>query len=307
MNLFQLKCFLSVAELLSFARAAEQLHITQPTVTHQIQVLEKELNTKLFKRTTRNVFLTEAGESFLGDANQIVRIFEQAKTRFEMHYGQNIPTFSIGCHGHQELRFIPKVLQELKARFPNVHPDIQMVPFAHLYRLLEEEQVDAIFSFQESDQKKAPGKYQELEKTPIVAVCPKEHYLASRAEISYEELSSEKLILNNPRKCPEIIAKYQGRLLQNRLADTIYFSEFPEVAITLVKAGFGLTLLPRNLTPYDSTLALLPVKELAPMSYGIYYKTLDEHPLLSSFMEISIATYSSTPEAFLPAPQSQIF
>ena len=59
MNTVQLECFLAVADNLSFARAAEQLHITQPAVTHQISSLENELNVKLFRRTTRTVALTK--------------------------------------------------------------------------------------------------------------------------------------------------------------------------------------------------------------------------------------------------------
>ena len=61
MNTVQLECFLAVADNLSFARAAEQLHITQPAVTHQISSLENELNVKLFRRTTRTVALTNDG------------------------------------------------------------------------------------------------------------------------------------------------------------------------------------------------------------------------------------------------------
>ena len=72
MNEFQLSCFLAVADCLNFARAAEQLHVTQPAVTQQIHSLEKELNTQLFKRTTRTVKLTEAGFLFLEDARHIV-------------------------------------------------------------------------------------------------------------------------------------------------------------------------------------------------------------------------------------------
>ena len=55
MNTFQLQCFLAVAEYLSFAQAAQHLHVTHPAVSQQIQSLEKELNTRLFQRTTRSV------------------------------------------------------------------------------------------------------------------------------------------------------------------------------------------------------------------------------------------------------------
>ncbi len=79
MNTMQPICFLTVAETLNFARAAEQLHVTQPAVTQQIHSLETELNLRLFRRTTRNVELTQEGLIFLGDAKSIVEIFERAK------------------------------------------------------------------------------------------------------------------------------------------------------------------------------------------------------------------------------------
>lgn len=56
-----------------------QLHVTQPAVTQQIQSLEKELNVKLFIRTTRTVHLTEEGKVFLNDARQLVAISNRAK------------------------------------------------------------------------------------------------------------------------------------------------------------------------------------------------------------------------------------
>ena len=83
MNTFQLTCFLSVAQHLNFARAAEELNITQPAVTHQIQTLEEELSVKLFHRTTRNVEMTTEGKLFIGDAMQILQISSRAKKRFE--------------------------------------------------------------------------------------------------------------------------------------------------------------------------------------------------------------------------------
>ena len=65
MNTFQLTCFLKVSQTLNFARAAEELNITQPAVTHQIHSLESELGTRLFRRNTRMVELTTDGFLFL--------------------------------------------------------------------------------------------------------------------------------------------------------------------------------------------------------------------------------------------------
>ena len=95
MNTFQLSCFLAVAEHLNFARAAEQLHVTHPAVSQQIQTLEKELNVQLFQRTTRSVKLTEEGKTFLHDARQIVEISERAKKRFDSAMPREIETLAL--------------------------------------------------------------------------------------------------------------------------------------------------------------------------------------------------------------------
>lgn len=95
MNIFQLTCFLTVAETLNFARTAERLHVTQPAVTQQIHSLEKELNTVLFRRTTRSVKITPEGLSFLDDARQMVLLADRAKRRFEEPQSKRFQVFSL--------------------------------------------------------------------------------------------------------------------------------------------------------------------------------------------------------------------
>ena len=126
MNTVQLECFLAVADNLSFARAAEQLHITQPAVTHQISSLENELNVKLFRRTTRTVALTNDGWTFCGYARTILKTTDQAKARLSGQYEDRIQSFSIGCHTPFELNILPPVLKSLCNEFPSIHPDLKI-------------------------------------------------------------------------------------------------------------------------------------------------------------------------------------
>ena len=83
MNDIQIACFLAVSEHLNFTKAAEQLHITHPAVSQQIQSLEKELGVRLFQRTTRSVRLTEEGKMFVNDARQLMALSSRAKKRFQ--------------------------------------------------------------------------------------------------------------------------------------------------------------------------------------------------------------------------------
>ena len=89
MTIDNLKCFILVAENLSFARAAEALYISQPAVTKQINALEHELGVTLFIRSTRHVELTPSGISFYKDAKDIVMKSQAAISRVQRQYANS--------------------------------------------------------------------------------------------------------------------------------------------------------------------------------------------------------------------------
>src|SRR2546429_9180158 len=76
-----LRSFVAVAEFGGFHRAAEQLNLTQSTISQQIKRLELETRRPLFRRTTRNVTLTDDGEMLLGDARRLLQLEEAARHR----------------------------------------------------------------------------------------------------------------------------------------------------------------------------------------------------------------------------------
>lgn len=177
MNTFQLSCFLAVAEYLNFAKAAQELHVTSPAVSQQIQSLEKELNVTLFQRTTRSVKLTEEGKAFLRDAKQIVAISERAKKRFDSASSRDVELLSLGCSHIPCMFLLSHSLEHLRERRPGIHPRLQLIPFQHIYRGLEEGDLDAIAGFKETV---APGTavYREIAKAPIMCVCSSRHPLS---------------------------------------------------------------------------------------------------------------------------------
>lgn len=100
MNTIQLECFLAVAEYLNFSKAAEDIRITQPAVSHQISSLEEELGVKLFTRTSKNVSLTPEGVLFLPDADNILKIAHSASERLGSR--EKPILLDIGCQGSLE-------------------------------------------------------------------------------------------------------------------------------------------------------------------------------------------------------------
>lgn len=287
MNTFQLTCFLAVAETLNFAQAAELRGISQPAITHQIHTLEAELNVKLFSRTTRTVKLTQDGHLFLNDARSIVAISERAIKRFENPLHQEIQTFSLGCHIHGHLFLLPEILRRMADSYPNLHPQIQVVPFKHLYRLLAEDDVDVIVAFRQDSSKKMPFIYKELGKIPVVGYCSADHPLAKHSCLSIADLEQEKLILHDPKKSPDSITMLQMQLMESHPSSELFFCDSEEAAIALAQAGYGIAFLPGLHIARASSLVRIPVVGLEPLSFGLYYKTLSGNPMLKNFVHLA--------------------
>ena len=78
MDLRHLRYFQAVATLLNFSRAAEQLHVAQPAISRQIRDLEDEIGARLFRRSSSRVQLTEAGQYFLNQTDQLLELLNNA-------------------------------------------------------------------------------------------------------------------------------------------------------------------------------------------------------------------------------------
>lgn len=300
MNTFQLTCFLAVAETLSFGHAAELLNVTQPAVTHQIHTLEAELHVKLFRRTTRTVALTQEGRVFIGDAQNILHLLERAQNRFAQPAEQEVQTLSVGCHIHGQLFMLAEVLHQMRERYPHLHPRLQVVPFQYLYRMLAENEMDAVMAFQQVSGKKLPLLYKELGKIPVVGYCAAGHPLAGKARLTVDELSHEKLILHDPRRSPDPITRLQAQLTESHIPAELHFCDSEEAAITLAQAGYGVAVLPGMLVDRTPPLAGIPIEGVEPLSFGLYYKTLAGNPLLRDFITLAREHLAFGKEAAAP-------
>ena len=293
MNTMQLACFLAVAETLNFARAAEQLHVTQPAVTQQIHSLETELNTRLFRRTTRTVELTQEGLVFFGDAKTMMEIYGRAIKRSEFSAEDAREAFVIGCHSHNDVFSLAEILRRMKQRLPLLYPFFRVVPFQHLYQRLSEEAVDVVVAFWEGGLKKSIH-YQQLQQIPVVGIAREGGALQQGQSLSLSDLKQEPLIVLNPQSAPEEYRKFLHPILENHAPMDLYFCDAIETALTLAQAGYGIALLPDFFQERNPMLTYAPIRDAAPISYGIYYKTLSDHPSRKAFVELAKACFLET-------------
>ena len=121
MNTTQLECFMSVSNFLNFSRAAEQLCITQPAVSHQINALEDELGVKLFHRSRYRIVLTDDGMLLRQRAQEIVALAEKTEREFMREEGILSGEISIGCGETRNMTFLSRRM----VTFRQVHPMVQ--------------------------------------------------------------------------------------------------------------------------------------------------------------------------------------
>lgn len=116
----RLQVFHTVAGVLSFTRAAEILHTTQPAVTHQIRQLEEELNTRLFDRSNNKISLTVAGEQVLGFADRILSVYDEMNESIKALTGDRTGLVTLGASTTIAEYMLPGLLGDFGQRFPDV-------------------------------------------------------------------------------------------------------------------------------------------------------------------------------------------
>ena len=284
MNTTQLECFMSVSNFLNFSRAAEQLGLTQPAVSHQINALEDELGVKLFYRTSKRVRLTQAGHLFSQYAREILSLSRASKARLKEGQESSIVRFGIGCRSFMELRLLGPVLGEMREEFPQLLPVLRLVPFDSLENLLEDGDVQVMFTFQETAPKRAV--YRELAQRPVVCICGRNHPLAAHEQLTIQQLreGEERFSAYPPHSAPPSLLAVQGQIITGRSTDQICFCEGLETLYALVEAGFAFAViadLPQLPMP---EIQIIPVREVPPLSYGLSYRAGEMGPVLRRFL-----------------------
>ena len=124
MTIYQLECFIAVAEELNFSAAAERLFTTQPAITYQINALEKETGLHLFERTTRRTKLTAAGQSFYLDMVQMTSFGRQALKKAQDIQDADRSHLTVGLRQLFDYSTFSSILAEFQHQFPNACVDV---------------------------------------------------------------------------------------------------------------------------------------------------------------------------------------
>ena len=242
MELFQARYFITVADELSFRRAAENLHVSTSSLSVQIRKLEIEIGADVFIREGHTIKLTDVGRVFLKEARQML-VQAERSVMLARQAASGELALSIGYNTVAEFNAVPRIIPAFKKQWPNAQLTLRSLRTPEQFEALRCNELDLGFICPPvpSDD----FDIQELTREPFVVVLSAAHRLANASVISFEDLSGEPLILYSRLVDPDSFRQIEQHFAQARAAmNVVYELESSFVMINFVATGNGCSIVP---------------------------------------------------------------
>lgn len=301
MDIKQLHYFVTVSEQLSYSKAAQKLHISQPSLSNAIKNLEREVGSPLLERNTRKIELTDAGKILYDKSILLLSQMNMLKKEMDEVKLTGSGELIIGIIESVK-HWIPKVIRAYQGRFPSINMKlIEVLGGRAVKESLRKYHTHMLITNQyicEDDIESVPLYHERL-----VLVLHRNHPLAQKEVIALNELASEPFIISTKGfQTREDILQAFAR---EQVSPNIKFEiERFETALTLVRENLGITIIPENYLTEPSDDSLVRKELDSPALERIVYLTFMKNrylaPAVQTFLEeirTSFATKGRFPRA----------
>lgn len=242
MTLVQLEYVLVVAESKNFTLAAEKAFVTQPTLSMQIQKLEKELNVEIFDRSTHPISITSIGKQVIEQAKEIINETRRMNDVINEHKGSLLGEFNIGVIPTILPTLIPLIYNNFKNKFPEALLTFKELKTEDIIQQLRDNQLDFGIAVTPLQQKEIVENVLYYE--PMVGFVPPNHRLAPQKQINEQDLELDDLLLLEEGHCFRNNVLSICEPFQSKSRHLTVDSGNFKTMINLSKEGLGMTILP---------------------------------------------------------------
>lgn len=244
-DLVKLQAFVCSADNLSFSKAALQLHLSQPTISHHIKMLEKELDTELFDRSSSEIKLTEAGRVLLPSARKLLSESIEIKQMMGALDERVIGQLRIACSTTTGKYVLPQLAARFHARHKHVRIVIRRCTASHVVpRLLEEDANLGVVSYDACDE---GLDCQEFFTDHLVLIAHIDHPWAKQGQIDPSDLLGNPMIIREQGSGARRVLLAELGRHDIGLEDLDVFLEVgnAEAIVKTVEKGFGVSFVSR--------------------------------------------------------------
>ena len=260
----RLQVFHTVARLLSFTKAAESLHMTQPAVTFQVRQLEEQFNTRLFDRTHNRISLTEAGQRVYEYADRIFELYAEMENAVRDMTGEISGMLVIGASTTIAEYMLPSLLGDFKKQYPDINVHLKVSNSDGIVSMVENNDID--LGVVEAPVMNKNLVVEECRKDRLVAIVPPQQALASQQSVAVKELLENAYIAREEGSgTREVIQEYLAEL--GLPASDVHVSMelgSPEAIKGAVEAGMGISIVSEVTIHKELQLGSLVALELDP-------------------------------------------
>lgn len=257
MELRQLEYFIAVTNLKSFTKAADKLHVAQPSITIAIKKLEDSLGVTLLERRQKNISLTKEGEVFYKRASEIMNKVDNVEKEMYDFKASKKEVIKVSIPPLIGFHMLPKVFSQYYSKNSNVKLEIVEVGSLQTVKLLEEGEIDLALIIQ--SHKNDCIETTSINGREILLCLPKNHELAKQETVAFDMLKDEKFLLLK-----------EGNYIRRRILNEcknydfepniIYESTQIESICTLLSNGIGVTFLLDTIATRNKDIACRSMK-----------------------------------------------
>jgi DNA-binding transcriptional LysR family regulator len=240
MELRQLRYFVAVAETLSFRRASNLLHVSQPSLSVQIKQLEDELGVSLLRRSKRHVEITRAGEVFLPAAREILLRLKQASAAAFHAESGKAGRIRLGFIPTASFHILPLLLDKIRSTLPLVNVELKEGPESVQIRGIQSGAFDISIGHLGNSYERIESML--LVRERIVVALPKGHKAARKRAVALKDFEGELFMIPSKDLFPSLHQLIAMTFVQNHVPLNRYqmVEHFhTAVALTMARAGFA--------------------------------------------------------------------
>jgi DNA-binding transcriptional LysR family regulator len=259
----RLKIFHTVARLLNFTKAAEELHMTQPAVTFQIRQLEEQFNTRLFDRTHNKVTLTDVGRQVYAYSDRILKLYEDMTRSITEMTGDVSGSVTLGASTTIAEYMLPLLIGEFKNKYPEVMINLRESNTEDIVSMVENNDID--LGIVEGLVNNKNLVVDDCKMDHLVVIMPNGHVLADHKDLCVEDFISYPFISREHGSgTQETITNYVEKHGNGESLNICFELSSPEAIKGAVEAGMGLSIVSSATIIKELKLGTLTAVELKP-------------------------------------------